>query len=116
MNALTLTGLFLSLLFSTAPVASPAEQAVIRFFQAVDAGDCETLRALTTRAPWQDRCSEAIQEMRGHGTRLLRIEGSQPDGRDPRTQLVRARVHHSRGEHVWVLSVKPVAEGWRIAI
>lgn len=100
----------------TAPASPPAGQAVIRFFQAVDAGDCETLRALTTQDRWRDRCSEAVQEMRDHDTRLLGIEGSQPDGRNLSTQLVRVRVHHSHGEHVWVLAVKPSEGGWRIAI
>jgi len=115
MNATLLTALFLSLA-SPAPASPPAEQAVIRFFQAVEAGDCETLRALTTHAAWQDRCTEAVQEMRAHDTRLLAIDGSRPDGRDPATQLVRARVHHSRGEHLWLLAVKPAGASWRIEI
>lgn len=115
MNATILTALFLTL--ASPPAAPPpAEQAVLRLFQAVEAGDCETLRALTTHAAWQDRCTEAIQEMREHDTRLLVIEGSQPDGRDPAKQLVRARVHHSRGEHLWLLAVQPAGAGWRIEI
>lgn len=116
MSAITLASLTLWLAFQASAPAPPAEAAVVRFFAAVEAGDCETLGKLTARDRWRDRCPEAVKEMKDHGTRFLGIEGSQPDGRDPRTRLVRVRVHYSDGEHLWVLPVEPSAEGWRLSI
>lgn len=122
MSAPALLALWLALQASSgaslpAPAPPPAEAAVQRFFAAISAGDCAALRTLTTRAQWRDRCSEAVDEMKGHQVRLLGIEGSAPDGRAPRIQLVRTRVEHNGREHLWLLSVEPAPDGgWRLVI
>lgn len=76
------------------PTGAPAD-AVQRFYAAATAGDCAA--ALTTlgsklraRLDSGDRCALLFRQTLEHP--LERVLGTQADGRDPKAQLVRARL------------------------
>lgn len=87
-----------------------------RFFAALAAGDCGAMmqatgggfRARLERAG----CAEALEDFRAHRLRLRSIDGSTPDGRDPRASIVRATVERDGRASQLVLRVEPHDGRW----
>jgi hypothetical protein len=100
---------------SSSPPGQPAD-AVTRFFQAMEAGDCnaaiDTLsQAYRTELKNRDlTCSEYIETWRR--SRLERVIETQVDGRNKKAHLVRA---HIRGRQTdSILRIEAEDGQWRI--
>lgn len=93
-----------------------AEQTVQRFFEALPAGDCAVLQPMLANAADETQCRTIVDEMNGHGIRLLEVKGSQIDGRDKRAVIVTAELAHQgkRRKKPALIRVELHDKTWRI--
>lgn len=113
-RALLLT-LALTTSCSSSPPGAPHE-AVERFFAAIAAGDCAALLQAAGGA-YRGRlervgCEGALADFREHRVRLRSVEGTTPDGRDPRVRIVRATVERDGKASQLLLRVEPQDGRW----
>ena len=110
-----LVSLLLLVACSTPPAGPPAD-AVLRFFRAVEAGECEVAFATLSRAyraevEQEHPCAESLAELRQRP--LESVIDTRVDGRNNKAHLVRV---HLRGRETDSLIRVEAEDGqWRIS-
>jgi len=96
------------------------EAAVRALFDAIDKKDCERFTLLAAgeiAIRLKDKsCKGLFDDYAEHKFRLIRTEGSEPDGRSPSTaRMVKIRIAYEKGERAGLARVEKVDGVWKVA-
>lgn len=103
---------------SRSPDPREAERTVQRFFAAVPSGDCAVLRPMLANAESDAHCQKIVDELNGHGVRLIGIQGARVDGRDKTALIVTTAIEKDGAPREQPLLVRVETKGgqWRIRL
>lgn len=99
------------------PSIAEAEAIVTRWYQAVEAGDCKTILAITADKMTQENCDGLITDFREHGAKFLGVAEAKLDGRDKQAVLVTARLSFTNrygSDKKWITRAVRTSDGWRV--
>ena len=82
---------------------APAD-AVQRYFKAMAAGDCATVKPLL--ADEHASCDKMLEDYKENGVVFQGIQKVEHDGRDTKVTLVSVGVHYKNADHVWIVRVE----------
>ncbi len=102
------------------PAAPPSptdiRQPVVEYFAAVDAGDCDRLRANVAGAAAErlagSGCQAELSTFVEHGGQLVSVGQVRADGRNPARRLVDTRVRVGSTERTIVVGVRQAGGRW----
>lgn len=98
--------------------AGDPKQAVRDYFAAVATRDCPGLKAAVAgeagAAVTEAGCEAVFDEFAEHGVRLEEVESARADGRDPKLQLVKARLGAGEDAQIVVVGVRRSGGRWRV--
>ena len=71
---------------------APAKAVVEKFYAAMAAHDCESLKSCVNPVITDEQCKSNIEEFEEHNVKFLCVAGAVQDARDPRFVIVTVRV------------------------
>ena len=94
-----------------------ARAQVRTLFDAIDRGDCATLRALMSEAVDDGACAKLLHEWRDDlRVKLVDIPDVRRDGRDPHAIIVRTIVMRRDKQETMLVRVTHDGDAWRLAL
>jgi len=91
---------------------------VVGYFAAVSAADCGRLRGVLTGEALErfdaSGCQAVLDDHTEHGAKLLRVEGTRKDGRDPDLRLISVRMQMGADERTIIVGVRGIGAHWKI--
>lgn len=114
----TLPPLLFSLLLCCSGTPDPDEAVpfVQRFLDAIEAGDCATIRSLSVKEITESECQELVTIYRRRGVKLLEILHATVDGRFKDAVIVKTRIEEKGQPKERLFRVEYTNGAWKLRL